>query len=61
MECGALAPWSPHQLDWDEWMPNDDYLYFHRDALGDDPSCVLCIWREKPGHWAVVNIVPDEG
>lgn len=57
----ASAPWSsqPHNP---FGKPSDsDHFYFHRDNVSDEPSCTLCIWRNEPGHWIVVGIVPDEG
>jgi len=57
----ARAPWSsqPHNP---LGKPADSgRFYFHRDNVGDDPSCTVCIRRDKPGHWIVNNIVSDEG
>jgi hypothetical protein len=42
-------------------LPEDGHFYFHRDTIGDGASCTLCIRREKPGHWVVHAIVPDDG
>lgn len=56
----ASAPWAPHPHDAFERPPQDGSFYFHRDVVGDHPSCTLCIRREKDGHWIVQAIVPDE-
>jgi hypothetical protein len=61
MKCRATLPWAPSENDALNRPPSDGYYYFHRDAVGDQPSCTLCIGREKEGHWVVQNIVPDEG
>lgn len=57
----ASAPWlsQPHNP---FGKPADsDRFYFHRDNVGDEPSCTVCIWRNEPGHWIVTNLVPDKG
>lgn len=61
MQRLATAPWSPQPYDPFKRTPNDGRFYFHRDVVGNQPSCTVCIWRKKPGHWIVTNLVPDEG
>ena len=57
----AHAPWSPQQHNPHGKPADSDSFYFHRERVGDEPSCTVCIHRNKPGHWIVTNIVPDEG
>ena len=58
MKNRATPPWR-----WQQLEPHgnrvEEYSYFHRDAVGSDPACTLCLYREGPGNFAVVNIVPD--
>ena len=61
MKRMANAPWSPQQCDPHGRPAESRHFYFHRDMVGDEPSCTVCIWRKEPGHWIVTNIVPDEG
>lgn len=61
MKRRAISPWSPQENDAFDRSPEDGAFYFHRGAVNDEPSCTLCIRREKPGHWVVQAIVPDEG
>jgi hypothetical protein len=61
MKLRATAPWAPQEYDAFNRPPKDGSCYFHRDVVGDQPSCTLCIRREKDGHWVVQNIVPDKG
>ncbi|MEM1228066.1 MAG: hypothetical protein AAGJ40_20440 [Planctomycetota bacterium] len=60
MQRIASAPWTSQPHDTFNRPPQDGYFYFHRDVVGDHPSCTLCVRREKGGHWIVQNIVPDE-
>jgi hypothetical protein len=55
MKARAVSPWSWQEYPVKEEM-NRAYLYFHRD--GDLPA-TLCILRQGPGDFVVVNIVPD--
>lgn len=57
----ASAPWSSQTHDPFGRPASSDRFYFHRDNVGDEPSCTVCIWRKELGHWIVLNIVPDEG
>jgi hypothetical protein len=57
----ANAPWSPQRYNPHGKPADSDRFYFHRDIVGDEPSCTVCIWRNEPGHWIVTNVVPDEG
>jgi hypothetical protein len=57
----AKAPWKSQPFNPFGKQPEDGQFYFHRDAVGDDPSCTLCIYRKQAGHWIVQAIVPDEG
>ena len=57
----ARPPWSPQQHNPFGKPADSDRFYFHRDNVGDEPSCTVCIWRKEPGYWIVVSIVPDEG
>jgi len=61
MKLRATSPWAPQEHDAFNRPPKDDSYYFHRDVVGDQPSCTLCIRRKKEGHWLVQTIVPDEG
>ncbi len=61
MKLRATSPWAPQEHDTFNRPVKDGSCYFHRDVIGDQPSCTLCIHREKDGHWVVCNIVPDEG
>jgi len=57
----AHPPWSPQQHDPHGRPAESSRFYFHRDRVADEPSCTVCIWRDKPGHWIVTGIIPDEG
>jgi hypothetical protein len=57
----ASSPWSSQTHDPHGRPANSGRFYFHRDNVGDEPSCTVCIWRKEPGYWIVLNIVPDEG
>ncbi len=57
----ASVPWSSQPHNPFGKPADSDHFYFHRDNVNDEPSCTLCIWRNEPGHWIVVAIVPDEG
>ncbi len=57
----ANAPWSPQPYDPHGRPAGSGHFYFHRDMVGDEPSCTVCIWRSEPGHWIVKYLVPDEG
>lgn len=61
MKHRATSPWSPQVKDALGRPAEDGSFYFHRDVVSDEPSCTLCIRREKEGHWVVQAIVPDEG
>ena len=61
MRRRACTPWSPQEHDPHGRPAEKGRYYFHRDVVGDEPSCTVCIWSEKPGHWVVGEIVPDEG
>lgn len=57
----AHPPWSPQQHDPHGRPAESGRFYFHRDRVGDEPSCTICIWRKEQCYWIVSNIVPDEG
>jgi len=57
----SIEPWSPQPHNPFGKPVSNDRFYFHRDIVGNEPSCTLCIWRKEPGYWIVGNIVPDEG
>jgi hypothetical protein len=59
MRSRAILPWRWQQHDAHGRPPNEDKFYFHRDEVSTDPPCTLCILREGPGTFIVVNIVPD--
>jgi hypothetical protein len=61
MKRRAKAPWSAQPFNPFGKEPQDGNFYFHRDIVGDEPACTLCIRRDKPGHWIIHAIVPDEG
>ena len=61
MKHRATSPWSPQATDALGRQPETGCYYFHRDRAGDEPACTACIRCDKPGHWIVQNIVPDEG
>ncbi|MHC4474838.1 MAG: hypothetical protein ACYTEL_04290 [Planctomycetota bacterium] len=61
MERLAHTPWSPQPYNPHGKPADGDHFYFHRDVVGDEPSCTVCIWRKEPGHWIVTTLVPDEG
>jgi hypothetical protein len=61
MKLRATSPWAPQEHDALNRPPEDGSYFFHRDVVGDQPSCMLCIRREKDGHWVVHTIVPDRG
>jgi hypothetical protein len=61
MKRQAIAPWASQTVNPFGKVPEEGRFYFHRDAVGDDPSCILCIHRKQPGHWIVPAIIPDEG
>ncbi len=61
MIASAQAPWSPKDTDALDRPIEAGSYYFHRNVVDGAASCTLCIRREKPGHWVVQNIVPDEG
>jgi hypothetical protein len=56
----ALLPWSPQEHDPHGRPAESGHFYFHRNRVGDEPSCTVCIWRDKPDYWIVGSIVPDE-
>ena len=56
----ASAPWAPQGHDALGRIPQEGFFYFHREVVGEQLSCTLCIRREKDGHWIVEAIVPDE-
>lgn len=61
MQRLANTPWSPQAHNPHGKPAGSDHFYFHHDAVGDEPSCTLCIWRSEPGHWTVTGLIPDEG
>lgn len=61
MKQRAEAPWASQSFNPVGKAPEDGDFYFHRNVVGDAPSCTLCIHRKKPGCWIVHAIVPDEG
>jgi hypothetical protein len=61
MKRRATSPWAPQENDAFDRPAEDGWYYFHREVVADQPSCTLCIAREKEGHWVVQNVVPDEG
>jgi len=57
----AVTPWSPQEHDPHGRPAEVGKFYFHHKRIDHEPSCSVCIWRKKPGHWIVTNIVPDKG
>lgn len=57
----ATTPWLPQQHDPHGRPTPSNRLYFHRDTVGDEPSCSVCIRVDEPGHWIVGSVVPDAG
>ena len=57
----ANDPWFPQTHNPHGKPAGSDHFYFHHDAVGDELSSTLCIWRSEPGHWTVTGIIPDEG
>lgn len=65
MKRRATAPWEEKPYDpsgkTPEGMPEGGRFRFHRNVVGNEPSCTVFIFREKPGHWVVTAIIPDKG
>lgn len=61
MTRNAAAPWSAMVVDALGRVPEPGAFYFHRDVIDGAPSCTVCMRRNEPGKFVVVNIVPDEG
>jgi hypothetical protein len=59
MKRRAAPPWQWRDLPGEEPLLGQ-YFYFHRDAVGADPDCTVCIHVYGPGKWIVVNVLRDE-
>jgi hypothetical protein len=59
LKARAIAPWRWQERNANARPPDDDFFYFHRDRVGADPPCTVCLWRVRPANFAVVNILPD--
>src|SRR5438128_1274233 len=55
----ATPPWSRQPHNPFGKLPTDGQSFFHRDGVGTDLPCTLCIHRESPGRFVVGSIVPD--
>ncbi len=60
-QLAQSPPWTPLEKNPMGHPAKDGFAFFHRDVVGVDPSCILCIQRTKDGLWAVGAFVPDEG